>query len=80
MSKTERLLQEALELRPGARGRIAAGLIDSLDGRVDRDAEASWGREIDRRLDALDAGRAKTVPWSKVEKGLLNRRRGPRPR
>ena len=80
MSKTERLLQEALELPPRARGRLAANLIDSLDARVDPDVEVSWAREIDRRLDALDAGKAKTVSWSKVEQGLLKRRRASRRR
>lgn len=82
MTKVARLLQEALELPPRARGRIAATLIDSLDGRADPDAEVSWQSEIDRRLDALDAGRANTVPWRKVEKGLLKSqpRRAPRTR
>jgi putative addiction module component (TIGR02574 family) len=75
MSKTQRLLLEALELPPRSRGRLAASLIDSLDDGVDPDAEASWIAEIDRRLDALDAGKAKTVPWAAVEKGLLKRRR-----
>lgn len=39
------------------------------------DAEASWVAEIDRRLDALDSGRAKTVSWRAVEQGLLKRGR-----
>jgi putative addiction module component (TIGR02574 family) len=59
---------------------IAASLIQSLDERVDPDAETSWSAEIDRRLDALDAGTAKTVPWSKVERGLLKPRRAARRR
>lgn len=80
MTKAARLLQDALELPPEARGRLAASLIDSLDGRVDPDAEASWDAEVDRRLDVLDAGQAQTVPWSRVEQGLLKRRRGSRRR
>jgi putative addiction module component (TIGR02574 family) len=80
MSKAERLLQEALELPPRSRGRLAASLIQSLDERSDPDAEASWTAEIDRRLDDLDAGKAKTVPWRKVERGLLKRRRAARRR
>ena len=80
MSKTERLLQEALELPPKSRGRLAASLIDSLDDSVDPDAEASWAAEIDRRLDTVDAGKARTVPWRKVEQGLLKQRRASRRR
>lgn len=75
MAKVARLLREALELPSRARGRIAATLIDSLDGPTDPDAEASWEREIDRRLDALEAGRAVTVRWRKVEQGLLKPQR-----
>ena len=75
MSKAQRLLQEALGLPPKTRGRLAASLIDSLDDRVDSDAAASWHAEMDRRLDALDAGKAKTVSWRKVEQGLLTPRR-----
>ena len=80
MSKAERLLQEALELPLRSRGRLAASLIQSLDERVDPDAETSWTVEIDRRLDALDAGTARTVPWRRVERGLLKPRRAARRR
>ena len=73
MSKAERLLQEALGLPTRARGRLAASLIDSLDTRMDPDAADSWAAEIDRRLDAIDSGVAKTIPWRKVEQGLKRR-------
>jgi len=80
MSKAERLLQEALQLPPRSRGRLAANLIQSLDECVDADAEISWTNEIDRRLTLLDAGKARTVPWEKVERGLLKPRRAARRR
>jgi putative addiction module component (TIGR02574 family) len=70
-AKAHRLLHEALELPPKARGDLAASLIDSLDDAADPSAEKAWAAEVDRRLDALDSGKAKTVPWSQVEKGLL---------
>ena len=73
--KAQRLLQEALDLPPKARGDLAASLIDSLDEGTDRGVERAWAAEIDRRLDALESGKAKTVPWSQVEKGLLKRQR-----
>jgi putative addiction module component (TIGR02574 family) len=75
-AKMRRLLQKALELPPKARGDLAASLIDRLDDAADPGAEKAWAAEIDRRLDALDSGKAKTVPWSQVEKGLLKLRRG----
>jgi putative addiction module component (TIGR02574 family) len=69
------VLNEALELPPRARGRLVASLIDSLDGPPAADAAASWDREIDRRLSALDAGKARTVPWAEVDRGFQARRR-----
>jgi putative addiction module component (TIGR02574 family) len=80
MTKARKLLDAALELPPRARGRLAATLIESLDGPPDDDAAASWDREIDRRLSALEAGTARTVPWAEVDRGFQATRRGSRQR
>jgi putative addiction module component (TIGR02574 family) len=80
MTKARKLLDAALELPPRARGRLAVRLIDSLDGPSDAGATASWDREINRRLNELDAGRARTVPWTEVDRGFQARRRGSRQR
>jgi putative addiction module component (TIGR02574 family) len=47
-----RLLEEALQLGPDDRARIAAELLSSLDER-DEDVKAAWAAEITRR--AADA-------------------------
>ena len=80
MTKARKLLGAALELPPRARGRLIGSLIDSLDGPPDADAAASWDREVNRRLNALDAGKAPTVPWAEVDRGFRARRRGSRQR
>lgn len=80
MTKARKLLDAALELRPRARGRLIGSLIHSLDGPPDTDAAASWDREVNRRLNALDAGNARTVPWTEVDRGFQARRRGSRQR
>jgi putative addiction module component (TIGR02574 family) len=80
MTKARKLLDAALELPPRARGRLIGSLIDSLDGPPDADAAATWDREINRRLNALDAGKAPTVPWAEVDRGFRARRRGNRRR
>ncbi len=67
----KRLLDEALLLPPAARAALAAELIQSLDAEVDEDAEAAWSSEIRRRLDRLDAGVAKTVPWAETRRRIL---------
>ena len=62
------LLQKAMALPPEARAALASSLIESLDQNVDEDAEAAWQQEIARRMDGVQAGTAKTVPWSEVKR------------
>ena len=53
MTKTaHRLLEEALQLAPNDRARIAAELLSSLDEQ-DQDVKSAWAAEIARR--AADA-------------------------
>jgi putative addiction module component (TIGR02574 family) len=65
------LLAEALRLSVEERAALAGELIQSLDSEVDDDAEAAWSVEIRRRLDRLDAGLARTVPWSEARRRIL---------
>ena len=65
------LLKKALALPPEARAALAGSLLDSLDETVDESAEAEWGKEISRRVAELDAGVAKTVPWTEVRRRVL---------
>jgi putative addiction module component (TIGR02574 family) len=65
------LLAEALQLSPEERAALAAELINSLDARVDPDAEAAWSVEIRQRIERLDSGVAKTVPWSEARRRIL---------
>jgi putative addiction module component (TIGR02574 family) len=67
----KRLLEEALHLPAEERAALAGALIESLDPEVDEDVEAAWSAEIRRRLDKVDAGVAKTVPWSEARRRIL---------
>ena len=67
----KQLLAEALRLPPEERATLANELIESLDGGIDNDAEAAWSLEIRRRLERLDAGLAKTVPWAEARRRIL---------
>lgn len=60
---TSALLKMALRLPAPARAALAASLISSLDEHVDEQTEAAWGEEIRSRLDDLDSGRVKPIPW-----------------
>ncbi|MGE3842913.1 MAG: addiction module protein [Vicinamibacterales bacterium] len=67
----KQLLAEALRLPAEERAALAGELIQSLDSDVDEDAEAAWSAEIRRRVERLDAGVAKTVPWAEARRRIL---------
>jgi putative addiction module component (TIGR02574 family) len=78
MSKAiQTVLADALRLEPDARAEVAAELLASLDGPVDPDAEAAWDAEIDRRVEAIDAGAIGLESWSdvkrRIERDILER-------
>ncbi len=69
------LLKKALALPPEARVALAGSLLESIDGTVDASAEEEWGREIARRIEELDSGKSKPVPWAEARRqisALLN--------
>jgi putative addiction module component (TIGR02574 family) len=69
------LLKQALTLSDKERAELASHLIDSLDPTVEPDAELAWREEIARRLEEVESGRVKTIPWDEVQRkgrALLN--------
>ena len=75
----EELLKKAMALTPQARADLASSLIDSLDQTVDEDVEAAWQEEIARRVEELESGKVKTIPWTEVRRrgqDLLRAKRG----
>jgi putative addiction module component (TIGR02574 family) len=70
-SDPKKLLEDALKLPQEARAAIAGSLIDSLDERLDEDAEDAWSVEITRRLAEMDAGKVKTIPWPEARRRIL---------
>ena len=73
------LLAEALRLSDEERAALAGELIQSLEREIDSDAEAAWSEEIRARLERLDAGTARTVPWAEARRRIhAAATRGPR--
>jgi putative addiction module component (TIGR02574 family) len=64
------LLKKAMALPADDRAALAGSLLDTLDETVDTDVEASWQDEIALRIQELDAGNGKTVPWTEVRRQL----------
>lgn len=68
---TSKLFEEALKLPPEVRAALAGSLIDSLDEVVDEDAEAAWATEISRRVQELDSGAVRAVPWAEARRRIV---------
>ena len=73
----ENLLHEAMKLDVAERAELAAELLASLDGEPEEDVEAAWAAEIQRRIDRIEAGTEKLIPWEdvrrRIEKEILGR-------
>jgi putative addiction module component (TIGR02574 family) len=67
------LLRRALHLPEAARAALADSLWESLDHEVDEDAEDAWRQEIRRRLQEIDSGAVKLIPWVDIRRELLDR-------
>jgi len=64
------LLEKALSLPPEARAALAGSLLESLDDTVEVSAEEEWNREIARRIEELDSGKVKTIPWGEARRQI----------
>ena len=68
------VLADALRLDPGSRAELIAEILTSFDGPADADAESTWAAEIERRIQAIEAG---VDSWeavkSRIEKDILGR-------
>jgi len=62
------LLKKALALLPEARAALAGSLLESLDDTVDASAEDEWNEEIARRIQELDSGKVKPIPWAEARR------------
>lgn len=73
-SAVRQIESKALKLSAVERARLAERLISSLDEAADADAEETWMREVERRLDELRAGkvrgRAAATVFRKVRSAL----------
>lgn len=64
------LLKKALALPVEARAALAGSLLDSLDEGMDASAEEEWNNEIVRRIEELDSGKVKPVPWAEARRQI----------
>jgi putative addiction module component (TIGR02574 family) len=73
MSDFSSVLSAAQQLPEKDRLRLIDALWESVPPDSDAPFSDEWAREIERRVAALDAGTAKTVPWSQIRDEALAR-------
>jgi len=67
MSSTKEILKEALSLSPNEKAELVDELLVSLDY-PDPDIEKVWAEEVEKRIDAIDQGKSKTISLEEVLK------------
>lgn len=72
--KSQVVLKEALKLTANERAEVAEQLIASLDEAADTDVEQAWQEEVQRRLQQLERGEVKAIPWEEVQRRLQHGR------
>ena len=71
--EVSKLLEQALSLSVEEQEALADSLISNLGGKVDEGVQAAWDEEIKHRIDELDSGKAKTIPWEEVRERNLRK-------
>jgi len=66
----QQLFNSALQLNDQDRAELAGLLLCSIEEDHDADAQAAWSDEIARRLDELNSGAVKPIPWAEVRRRL----------
>jgi len=73
MNDFDSVLSAAQQLPERDRLRLIDALWDTVPPESESPFSDEWAREIERRVAELDAGTAKTVPWSQVREEALAR-------
>lgn len=73
MSDYLSVLSAAQNLPERDRLRLIDALWDTVSPEVEAPFSDEWAREIERRVAELDAGSAKTIPWSQIRAEALAR-------
>ena len=67
------ILRDALTLPIEVGAALARSLLENLDTEVDKDAEAAWATEVNRRVADVDGGAVKAIPRAEVRRRLAAR-------
>jgi putative addiction module component (TIGR02574 family) len=73
MSTFEEILSAALALPPGSRAMLADHLLESLDAPNQKEIDAAWAEEVERRIREIDEGKVETIDGELVMQELRSR-------
>lgn len=68
------LIKDALSLPPGARAMLADHLLESLDWEQQKEIDAAWAEEAERRMQEIRDGKVQTIAGEEVMRELRARR------
>jgi putative addiction module component (TIGR02574 family) len=70
----EEILSAALELPPEKRATLADLLLVSLDGPNQKEIDAAWAEEAERRMREIEEGKVETIDGELAMQKLRSRR------
>lgn len=73
MADFETVLNHARQLSEAERLRLISELWDSVPEHADLPLHGQWAPELERRVAAIEAGSATTVPWETIRSEALAR-------
>ena len=65
MTASDKILKEALTLKPAQKAELIDSLLYSLD-KPDKEIDELWAKEAENRIDAYERGNIKAVSLEKV--------------
>ena len=75
LSNFEEILRAALALPGEARAMLADRLLESLDGPNQKEIDAAWAEEAERRMREIDEGKVEAIEGELVMQKLRARRK-----
>src|SRR5438132_4278871 len=73
LSNFEEILSAAPSLSPNERAMLADHLLSSLDGPDQKEIDAAWAEEAERRMREIEEGKVKTIDGELVMQELRAR-------
>jgi putative addiction module component (TIGR02574 family) len=68
--RAQEVLKAVLELPENERVDVLGALIENIDGPAQEGVDEAWAAEIKRRIEEVESGAVKTIPWEQVDQEL----------